>query len=88
MARTEGRAKSQPQTLFQRPLDSCPECGSSQLEPVVDLDAEEVHFLCAGCDRCWHVELGYVRRVQPGACHSCPHPDRCAAVYLTDHASG
>ena len=74
--------------LIRRPLDRCPSCRSWQLRPVVSLDDEAVHFLCGSCDRCWHVELGYVRRMQPGACNGCPQPERCAAVYRADHASG
>jgi hypothetical protein len=87
MARATGRSKTRDPAIIRRPLDHCPECASRELEPVVDLHVEEVHFLCAACDRCWHVELGYVRRVQPIACHGCPQSERCAASYLRDHAS-
>jgi len=73
--------------LIRRPLDHCPACSNAHLEPVVDLYAEAVHFLCRTCNRCWHVELGYVRRVPPNACEGCPQRDSCLLVYRTDHPS-
>ncbi len=87
MATTSGRARSYEPAIIRRPLDHCPECGSGQLEPIVDLHAEEVQFLCLTCSRCWHVELGYVHRVPPNACTGCPQREQCAAVYARDHAS-
>lgn len=72
--------------VIRRPLSHCPACGSTELEPVVEIDAEEVHFLCGNCHRCWHVELGYVHRVHPNACHGCVDPTRCREVFATDHA--
>ena len=71
--------------LFDRPLAKCPACGSSGLEAVVENDTDDVHFLCRGCTRCWHVELGYVHRMAPDVCHGCPHLEHCAAVYAADH---
>jgi hypothetical protein len=73
--------------LLRRPLDNCPRCGSWQLQPVVDIDASGVHFLCGSCSRCWRVELGYVRRVPPTGCEGCPQQELCAASWAKDHAS-
>jgi hypothetical protein len=69
------------------PLPHCPACGSAQLEPVVERELEEVHFLCRDCSRCWHVELGRVTRVVPPTCYGCPQHDRCAPVYEADHSA-
>jgi len=55
---------------------------------VVELDAVDVHFLCADCNRCWHVELGFVQRLHPATCFGCPQPARCAEVYTADHGTG
>ena len=82
-----GPAQHHEPAMIRRPLDNCPGCGSWQLSPVVDVDAGAVHFLCGSCNRCWHVELGYVRRVLPGACSGCPQPERCSATYAKDQAS-
>jgi hypothetical protein len=73
--------------LLGRPLLECVACGSKRLEPVVEVDTEEVHFLCQDCMRCWHVELGYVHRVAPHACHGCPHRRHCEPVYFADQLS-
>ena len=56
------------QSKLRRPLARCPVCASANLEPVVELDVDDVHFLCADCNRCWHVELGFVQRLSPAAC--------------------
>jgi transposase-like protein len=66
------------------PLPYCPSCGSVQLEPVVEADTQDVHFLCRDCKRCWHVELGFVHRMAPRACHGCPHLSDCKPVYESD----
>jgi hypothetical protein len=73
--------------LFDRPLAECPTCGAIALEAVVEADTDDVHFLCRNCSRCWRVELGYVQRMAPDACHGCPHYEQCEAVYNADHAS-
>ena len=52
----------------------------------VELRQEGVRFLCGNCDRCWHVELGYVQRVQPATCHGCPQREQCMQVYARDQA--
>ena len=46
--------------LFSPPLSQCPACGSRELKPVVEEATDEVHFSCGRCERCWHVELGFV----------------------------
>ena len=84
LGRESGRQTDHEPALIRRPLDHCPKCGSWQLSPVVAVDTEEVHFLCGSCNRCWHVALGYVRRVHPGACGGCAQSERCAAVYAGD----
>jgi hypothetical protein len=65
-------------------LDGCVVCGSEALLPVSDGD--QTHFLCAGCAACWHVELGWVRRVVPGRCAGCAHKEICTAAFLADMA--
>jgi formate dehydrogenase maturation protein FdhE len=82
------RSQSHQPTIIRRPLANCPTCGSGRLEPVVDFVEEGVRFLCTNCDRCWHVELGYVQRVQPGACHGCTQRERCMQVYALDQVTG
>lgn len=78
-------SKSHEPTVIRRPLDRCPTCGSWQLQAVTH--EEGVRFLCGSCNRCWHVELGFVQRVHPNTCHGCPQRQRCAAVFADDHAS-
>ncbi len=85
MENTSGHTQRREPTFIRRPLDHCPSCNSWQLQPVVAIDAEAVHFLCGSCMRCWHAELGFVRRVNPASCEGCPQPERCAAVYAHDH---
>ncbi|MDQ1379315.1 MAG: hypothetical protein QOJ71_34 [Actinomycetota bacterium] len=86
--RRSDRPPSRPEpALIRRPLDHCPVCNSWQLQPIAAVLDESVHFLCGGCNRCWLVELGFVRRVQPATCDRCPQPQRCCAAYAQDHAS-
>ena len=70
---------------LQHPLVPCPHCGEERLEPVRDRDT--VNFLCGACGRCWHVELGWVHRVDPRSCDGCPSPAACAALFAADHVS-
>jgi len=86
MGTTREHTGSPKHALIRRPLTNCPECASANLEPIVAIATEEVHFLCATCGRCWRVELGYVSRVRPNACHGCPHQPRCEELYANDHA--
>lgn len=67
------------------PLTRCPACGSDALAPVTERDGETVNFLCGSCDRCWHVELGHVHRVDPASCSGCPERARCEAADAADH---
>jgi len=50
-------------------LPGCPECGPVELFPV--FDREVTNFLCPLCGSCWHVELGYISRVDPDTCPGC-----------------
>ena len=70
------------------PLARCPQCGSARLDPVVEDSVEEVHFLCRDCDRCWHVEMGFVQRVAPAACRGCSERARCERAYAADRDDG
>lgn len=77
------------ETRFEHPLRypllNCPACGSDHLEPVVENGTSDVHFFCHDCNRCWHVELGYVHRVSPDVCHGCKYASTCRRVYQADH---
>jgi len=69
---------------IRRPLLECPSCRSTRLEPVVERIADEVHFLCRNCGRCWDVQLGSVRRNAPQTCCGCPERRWCEQVYAAD----
>jgi Pyruvate/2-oxoacid:ferredoxin oxidoreductase delta subunit len=71
--------------LLGTPLTRCPECRGTALDPVVDVDAETVNFRCRDCGRCWHVELGFVHRVDPHSCSGCPFRPECVALFVRDH---
>jgi len=71
---------------IRRPLLHCPACGATHLEPVVERQVQEVHFLCSDCGRCWDVAFGTVKRVVPPQCLGCPERGRCEQVYAADHA--
>lgn len=57
-------------------LTRCPACGG-ELSAVSD--GEATNFLCEPCLRCWHVELGYVYRVDPATCSGCSRRSECLA---------
>ena len=59
-------------------LPACPSCGSTSLLAVSD--GEDTNFLCGACGSCWHVELGWVRRVDPDQCPGCPDHALCEAA--------
>ncbi len=63
-------------------LARCPACGDRELHAVTD--GEMTNFLCERCGRCWHVELGYVSRVDPVTCPGCPFIDDCLARWAAD----
>lgn len=58
-------------------VDRCPECGGSRITPVTDGD--RTNFFCEDCALCWHLELGWVARVDPGTCPGCPRRPECLA---------
>ncbi len=70
---------------IEHPLQQCPSCGCEQLEPVVETDTLEVHFLCRDCKRCWHVELGHVQRMSPYVCLGCPQLSQCRPAFDAEH---
>ena len=55
-----------------QPLPRCPACDSDRLVSLVS--DGDVNFSCIQCDRCWHVELGYVRRVHRPTSGASPIP--------------
>lgn len=56
-------------------LMRCLTCGSDELEAVTD--GETTNFLCRACWNCWHLELGWVHRVNRITCTGCQHRDEC-----------
>jgi hypothetical protein len=58
-----------------KPLDACPECGALELHPA--FDGELMNFLCPLCMSCWHVELGFVHRINPETCPGCQFQLTC-----------
>jgi hypothetical protein len=47
----------------------CPACLAKPLIPVRSRD--EAHWLCESCGRCWRVEHGLLRPIDPRSCHGC-----------------
>jgi nitroimidazol reductase NimA-like FMN-containing flavoprotein (pyridoxamine 5'-phosphate oxidase superfamily) len=66
-------------------FESCPRCGSIELGEVTN--GETVNYLCSTCGACWHVELGWVRRVRPDRCPGCPSRPICTAAFERASAS-
>jgi hypothetical protein len=62
-------------SLFAPPLERCPGCGAPAPEAVSD--GELTNFLCPACAACWHVELGFVHRVDAAQCPGCEHLPTC-----------
>ncbi len=54
-----GRAEIGPDGTLTR----CPQCGGRDFQCVSD--GELTNFLCLTCGCCWHLELGWVHRVDP-----------------------
>ncbi len=50
--------------------DGCPNCASTKL--LVAIDRRQQHnWYCRTCGRCWHLERGRLRRVDPEMCPGC-----------------
>lgn len=81
MARDSVPATAHPSGLGA--LVTCPECGSDDLVAV--MPDGEIAFFCEECHRCWHVELGYVQRVDPTTCPGCAHRRECLERWRADH---
>lgn len=63
-------------------FDTCPACGAEELHAVVA--AREVNFACAACGACWHLEFGWVHRVEPASCPGCRAQGVCLGARLVD----
>lgn len=63
----------------------CPECHAPGLQPINV--GGRVNFLCAWCERCWHVELGRMSRVSPATCGLCANAPACEEQWRRDHAA-
>lgn len=59
-------------------LRHCPNCGDKPIRAVSD--GEDTNFLCLSCGHCWHIELGWVHRVDPATCPGCPGQPVCTAA--------
>jgi len=60
-------------------LMACPTCGWEEFEAVFDGDA--TNFLCRVCHDCWHLQLGWVHRVDPRTCATCRRRGECVAIH-------
>ena len=58
-----------------KPIDTCPACGAVELRRV--FDGELMNFLCPQCMSCWHVELGFIHRINPKTCPGCAYQLVC-----------
>lgn len=75
-----------PEGAVVRSLFECPDCGGDRLEAVSD--GELTNFRCTSCGSCWHLELGWVSRVDPVACLACPHREECLARQTSGAPAG
>ena len=57
-------------------LASCPECGGRDFRCVTD--GELTNFFCVACRCCWHLELGWVHRIDPATCPGCAYQPLCS----------
>lgn len=57
--------------------DRCPGCAGEHLYTV--FDGETTNFLCRSCNRCWHVGMGWVHRVDPETCPGCEWRSTCTS---------
>ncbi|HET6877752.1 MAG TPA: hypothetical protein VFH38_09510 [Jatrophihabitans sp.] len=60
-----------------RPPKACPECGTPGL--LATDAAGRANFFCAACERCWHLEMGWLSLVDPRDCARCRRQDQCLA---------
>jgi hypothetical protein len=51
------------ESVFFPPFDTCPGCGAVGL--TVLAAGDQARFSCPACQSCWHVDLGWVHRVEP-----------------------
>ena len=58
-----------------KPIDECPTCGGLELYPVYD--GELMNFLCPLCMSCWHIELGFIHKMNPETCPGCQYQRSC-----------
>lgn len=65
------------ESVFFPPFDTCLGCRSRGLQAIAA--GERVNFFCPACHCCWHVDLGWVHRVDPAACPGCLHISLCLA---------
>ena len=63
-------------------VESCRACGDDRLVPVTD--GEQTNFICVGCAACWHVEQGWMYRVDPATCPGCAYQAECSHAYIAD----
>jgi hypothetical protein len=68
-----------PSPVTRRILDQCPDCRSEHLYTVSD--GEYTNFLCRACNKCWHAELGWARRVDPSTCPGCEWRGTCLSRF-------
>lgn len=70
------------ESAFFPAFDTCPACGTEGLLPVRSGGA--VNFACTTCGCCWHLELGWVSRLDPGSCPACVERGICLGVVVVD----
>jgi hypothetical protein len=73
---TERTATAAPKLLAAL-IGPCPTCGNGRLRAV--FDGEQTNFHCTDCRACWHGEVAFVHRVDPGTCAGCPAHASCVA---------
>jgi hypothetical protein len=61
--------------LIGETIDRCPRCAGEMLYMV--FDGEHTNFLCRTCNRCWHVDRGWVQEVDRTTCPGCEWRATC-----------
>jgi hypothetical protein len=51
------------ESVFFPPFDTCPGCRGAGL--TASASGDQTKFFCPACTSCWHVDLGWVHRVDP-----------------------